>query len=394
MKHEVLIVGGAGHIGLPLGILFACDDRRTHIYDINETALLDLKSGQVPFVENGAEGLLKVALQNNTIEIGSDISVAKNVHYIVITINSKGGEIFQPEDDTLRAITDQLCPYIRDDQNLIIRSTVAPGTTAWLAHYLQRKGLHPLISYCPERIVQGNAINEIQTLPQIVSGVSPAAVAEARDLFSSVAPECIEMSVDEAEYAKLFTNSYRYIQFAASNQFYMMATQAGLDYSKIVSSMKRGYPRLSDFPTAGFVGGPCLIKDTKQLISIGQGKFQIGVEAMRVNHRMPQFIVERMEAEFDLSRMVVGLLGMAFKAESEDTRTSVSYDLKEMLSSKVQKIMCTDPFVQDDESLFSLNRVLEESDVLIICTPHKLYKDIVAKDKKVIDIWGVLNASI
>jgi UDP-N-acetyl-D-mannosaminuronic acid dehydrogenase len=170
----------------------------------------------------------------------------------------------------------------------------------------------------------------------------------------------------------------------------MLADKAGLDFNKIRKITKDGYPRAESMPSAGFAAGPCLLKDTMQLLSFSRNNFSLGNSSMLVNEGLVLYLIDKLEKKYNLKTKKVGLLGMAFKAESDDTRSSLSYKMKKFLSTKVKKIICTDPFVKTDKNLSSLENTIKESDILILCVPHKKYKKLNIKNKEVIDIWGYI----
>jgi UDP-N-acetyl-D-mannosaminuronic acid dehydrogenase len=180
------------------------------------------------------------------------------------------------------------------------------------------------------------------------------------------------------------------VKFAVANQFYMMAESKGLDYETIRSAIRQDYPRAADLPSAGFAAGPCLFKDTMQLAAFSDNNFSLGHSAMLVNEGMPLFIVSQLEKKYDLSAMTVGILGMAFKADSDDIRSSLSYKLKRVLKFRAKNVLTTDSMVSTsiDKDLMPLERVLQEADILILATPHREYKDIVT-DKPLVDMWGI-----
>lgn len=387
-KYDVCVVGGAGHVGLPLSIVFANHGLKTLIYDINEKSLERIGEGKIPFIEHGAENNLKRALVEERLSFSSKISDLQGIPNIIITIGTPVDEFLNPVTRLLSSCMDQFLPYLSDDQLLILRSTVTPGVTAWLTRYLEAKGKRPKIAFCPERVVQGYAVEEIQSLPQIVSGQTPEAEKAATELFQRISPKIVPMAPAEAEFAKLFCNVYRYIQFAASNQFYMLASNAGLDYARIQKGMTQDYQRMRDFPSAGFAAGPCLFKDTMQLASFSNNQFSLGFDAMAVNEGLPLYLVEKLRAAHDLSKMTVGLLGMAFKANNDDTRSSLSYKLKKMLQMHAAQTLTTDPHVTTDAELLTVEQVIEKSDLLILCVPHKAYKDLHLSGKTVVDIWN------
>jgi UDP-N-acetyl-D-mannosaminuronic acid dehydrogenase len=290
---------------------------------------------------------------------------------------------------------DSLLPHVADDQLLILRSTVYPGTTDWLHDYLRRLGRRNSVAFCPERVVQGYGIKELREMPQIVSATSADAEKEASEIFRRIAPELVVVKPIEAEFAKLFNNAYRYIEFAASNQFYMIAKSAGADYQAIMRAMKQNYPRARSFPGPGFSAGPCLFKDTMQLAAYARNQFGLGHAAMQVNEGLVLQLVDDLRRGYEISNMTVGLLGMAFKAEVDDIRASLSYKLKHALEICAHKVLTTDPFVTADPNILSLDHVVAQSDILILCTPHSVYAEADLKGKPVVDVWGFLkNANV
>jgi UDP-N-acetyl-D-mannosaminuronic acid dehydrogenase len=170
----------------------------------------------------------------------------------------------------------------------------------------------------------------------------------------------------------------------------MMANDFGLDYERIRAGLAFNYPRAGDLPGAGFAAGPCLLKDTMQLAAFNNNNFVLGHAAMMVNEGLPMYVVSRLERTYPLATMTVGLLGMSFKAESDDIRSSLSYKLKRVLRFKAKQVLCHDPFVTVDPDLLPLEQVIEQSDLLILSTPHRVYKGLEV-DIPVVDIAGTLG---
>ena len=218
--------------------------------------------------------------------------------------------------------------WLRDGQILILRSTVFPGTSQHIQNRLFDEGLDVRIANCPERVTQGHALTELGKYPQIISAFDTETLSAVRELFSRIAREFVEMTPIEAELSKLMTNSWRYIQFAIVNQFYMIATQHGLDFDRILHGCRHHYGRMADAPGPGFAAGPCLVKDTMQLAAFSQNQFVLGHSAMLINEGLPNHLIEMCKREMDLSRKTAGILGMAFKADSDDPRDSLSYKLE------------------------------------------------------------------
>lgn len=389
---DLTVVGGAGHVGIPLVLAFAEAGLTVNVNDLNQETLATLRSGKLPFIEYGAEPLLKKALANKRLVFSSSPSGIGRRGPVIITIGTPVDEFLNPVHGAVQRCIDDLLPHIDDDQLLVLRSTVYPGTTDWLDSYLKRLGRKNKIAFCPERVVQGYGIKELGAMPQIVSGTTPEAEEEAAALFRRIVPELVTATPLEAEFAKLFSNAYRYIEFAATNQFYTIAKQAGADYQAIMRAMKHNYPRLKSLPGPGFSAGPCLFKDTMQLAAYARNQFGLGHAAMQVNEGLVLHLVEDMRRSFDLSNMTVGLLGMAFKAEIDDTRASLSYKLKRSLQVCAREVLTTDPYVTTDAALLPLDDVIARSDILVLCTPHSAYAEADLKGKPVVDVWGFLKS--
>ena len=391
---DLTIVGGAGHVGVPLVLSFAAKGLRVNVNDLNLDSLAALKSGRLPFIEHGAGELLTDALRNKRLAFTSKPGDISGSGPVIITIGTPVDEFLNPERQVVQDCIDVLLPHLHDGQLLVLRSTLYPGTTDWINAYLVRKGRSLKVAFCPERIVQGHGVEELARMPQIVSGTSAEAAEEAAALFRIIAPEIVVLDPIEAEFAKLFGNAYRYIEFAITNQFYQIAKSAGLDYQRILQAMKHNYPRARNIPSPGYAAGPCLMKDTMQLTAFARNEFSLGNAAMLVNEGLPLHVVDDLRRRCDLGRMTVGLLGMAFKSEIDDVRASLSYKFKKVLNGYAREVLTTDPFVTADPDLLPFNDVVARSDILILCTPHGIYRTADLKGKPVIDVWGMLeNAS-
>ncbi len=387
-QYDVCLVGGAGHVGLPLALVFANHGKRTLIYDLNAGVMDRIQGGEVPFMEDGGEGHLKAALDSGNLFFTNDAAQVGLASTLIITIGTPVDEFLNPVYEAMLKCIDAFVPHLSDDQLIVLRSTVPPGVTDWLHRYLKEKDVSAKLAFCPERVVQGKAITEIQSLPQIVSGATPEAEDAAAELFAGLGAKIVRMKPMEAEFAKLFCNAYRYINFAITNQFYMMVESAGMDYDRVLQGMKQDYDRMAGLPSAGLAAGPCLFKDTLQLCSFYENQFSLGFDAMMVNEGLPLFMVRNIEKEHNLLESTVGLLGMAFKPNSDDTRSSLSYKLKKILHPRARRVVCTDPHVTTDPSLLTLEETVEQSDLLILCVPHAAYRELDLKGKPVVDIWN------
>jgi UDP-N-acetyl-D-mannosaminuronic acid dehydrogenase len=388
---DVAVVGGCGRVGLPLALAFASRGLRVSIYDRDATAVAKVNDGIMPFNEPGAAPLLKEHC-GTRLRASSDPAVVERAENITFVVGTPVDEYLNPDLGSVLEAVLGLADHFRAGQLLVLRSTVFPGVTARVEAELAARGIDVDVSFCPERIAEGRALTELFELPQIVSARNEEALERAAKLFDTLGVETVPLDPEEAELAKLFTNAYRYLKFAAANQLFRVANEHGLDYERIRSALTYDYPRAADLPKAGFAAGPCLLKDTMQLAAFNDNDFSLGHAAMMVNEGLPLYVAERMGRRWDLPRTRVGILGMAFKADSDDIRSSLSYKLRRILRFRARSVVCSDPFVEAAD-LLPLERVLEESDVVVVGAPHSCYARL-ATDLPVVDIWGIVHGGV
>ncbi len=389
---EITVVGGAGHVGLPLALAFADIGRRVLIHDIDDKALKTIAGGRLPFVEYGGQALLDKALGEDKLRFSASVDDVPAGGVMVVTIGTPIDEFLNPEYEAVSECIDNLLSKMTDDCLVILRSTVFPGTTDWLHRHLRTRGKSPKLAFCPERVVQGHATQELRKVPQIVSGTTPEAEDEAAELFAGIGPAIVRLTPQEAEFAKLFSNTYRYIHFAVTNELYMIAENAGVDYHRVLDGMTQDYPRAQYIPRPGFAAGPCLFKDTMQLSAFANNRFGLGHAAMLVNEGLVLYVVDEARRKYPLAEMTVGLLGMAFKADVDDTRASLSYKMKNALKAHAKEVLTTDPHVTSDAEIKPLDEVIAKSDLLVLCTPHGAYKDLDVGETPLIDIWRYIGS--
>jgi UDP-N-acetyl-D-mannosaminuronic acid dehydrogenase len=385
---SVIVVGGCGHVGLPLAISLADSGISSVALDIDEEAVSTANSGLMPFREDGADEVMARVIAAGTFRATTDAAEIAAADAVIVVIGTPVDERLTPDPTEVVRVLAECAPFLHDDQLVVLRSTVYPGVTGRIEAVLAERGLSPDVVFCPERIAEGHAMRELRELPQIIGARTTRAASRAATLFGALGAQAVHVTPEEAELAKLFTNAWRYVKFAAANQFWLMANEAGLDYSRIRAAIAHDYPRAADLPGAGFAAGPCLLKDTMQLAAFTNNNFVLGHAAMLVNEGQPNYLVDRIAAKVDLATTTVGILGMAFKGESDDTRSSLSYPLKRALTFKARAVLTTDPFVTTDPDLLPLDEVLDRADVLVVGAPHRLYRDIVTT-KPVFDVWDL-----
>jgi len=391
---DVVVLGGGGHVGLPLSLVLADSGLRVGIYDTNPVTLMRIEAGHVPFLETGAEELLRRLLPTGRLEFGTHGAMVERTDQLIVVVGTPVDEFLAPSLTIFAKTMDQVIPHLREGTLVVLRSTVFPGTTEYVTQHLADAGCRVDVAFCPERIAEGRALEELHTLPQIVGADDDKAAERATALFERLVDHTIRTTSKEAELAKLLTNTWRYMKFAVANQFFMIAHTAGVDYDNVLRAIREGYPRAQDLPGPGFAAGPCLFKDAMQLTAFTTDHFPMGQAAVQINEGLPAYIVSALERRYGTLRgKTVGILGMAFKAESDDERASLSYKLRKLLTWAGARVLATDPYVHD-ERLVELECVLDESDILILGAPHERYRELHIGGKDVVDVWGALGEGI
>ena len=383
---KISIIGGCGHVGIPLGLAFASKGLEVTLIDVNQVAVKAINAGKLPFKESGAGVLLKKHIGRN-LHATDDVCEVSRQDVVVFVTGTPVDEHLNPKiHDVMKAVSAYL-PLLNKRQLIVLRSTIFPGVTRIVEKLLVENLGAANLAFCPERIVQGQGIEEIFNLPQLVSAVNRSAESAAAKLFAEIAPKIIRITPEEAELAKLMTNAWRYLEFAIANQFYMMVEKQGLDFYRILDAMKEDYPRAKHFARAGLAAGPCLFKDTMQLSAFHNNEFFLGHSAMLVNEGLPNFLVAQLEKKMggSLRGKRIGVLGLAFKPDNDDTRESLSFKVIKCLETKMATVLKSDEYVA---GTMPLKVFMKQCDGIILGVPHSAYKAIKPKVPYV-DCWNV-----
>lgn len=385
---QIAIIGGCGHVGLPLGVKLALAGASTTLIDIDETAVASVNAGRFPFLEHGGDAQLAQVV-GRTLRATSDANACHAVDAVIFVVGTPVDEHLNPWLSGLFKVFDDFLARVSQNSLVIMRSTLFPGTMKHLLERTRRSGKTVRLAFCPERVAEGHALDEIDGLPQIVAAFDQESFEAAYRLFAAIAPAVIRLSVEEAEMAKLMTNSWRYLEFAIANQFYMIAQASGLDFHRLYQAIRYDYPRAASFKAPGFAAGPCLLKDTMQLGSHYKHQFTLGNSAMFINEGLAVCVVDGATARLggELWGRTVGLLGMTFKADSDDTRESLSFRVKKGLEFKGARVLYNDPYLAGSVPIEELDTI---SDLLILCTPHREYRDLHLV-KPCLDVWGIFD---
>lgn len=390
----VSIVGAGGHIGLPLSVVLAEAGFTVAGIDRDDALNERLNGGEIPYVEHGARELMDRALERGNLRFTSDVSSLATSGTIVVIIGTPIDDNLNPRIDPLITMMSGHAPNIPDGQLIVLRSTVSPRTTELLRVVLEegsgkKEGEDFHLVFAPERVLQTRAVEEIQALPQIVGSFNEAGFLAAQKFFGRfVEKRCIRLTPVEAELGKLITNMYRYVSFAVANEFYMICDSYGANSHAVIAACNEDYARL-DLPRPGpNVGGPCLYKDGYYLTERIQYP-EIIASSFRINESVPRYLLDKVAAITRLRR--VGILGLAFKADCDDTRNSLSYKLIKQVRGLHAEPVAVDPYVPDVSDVSRLKGV----DALFLMTPHSEFKDldhllsiVDNPDCIVVDMWN------
>ncbi|MCQ2788897.1 MAG: nucleotide sugar dehydrogenase [bacterium] len=382
----ISIIGGCGHIGLPLGVVFSMCGKNVNLVDIDTKKIECIKLGNYPYFENDFDEI-KANLKNLSLNATNDKTSVQNSDVVIWAFPTFSDKSNDENIDVFINSIKLYEKFYNKNQLFIIRSTIQMGAFDKIKAYLTNLfGEDILLAYCPERISESNAFSELKKLPQIVAANNSQAFKKVSDLFSCLSVEIIELCPEEAEMSKLMLNAWRYMDFAISNSFYMLCQEQGLDFYRLFNAVKKDYPRANDFKKAGLTAGPCLTKDTKNLIKRFGKNFEMGSAAIEINSSMPSFLVyELINKIGSIKNKKILVLGSAFKANCDDKRGSLAFKVRdELLKQKAIPVVSD---IYDDEPN-QVEDLIDEVDAIILTVPHKEYENLKPKEKPYVDCWG------
>ena len=376
-NNNISIIGGAGHIGLPLAVTFAQKKFIVNIIDKNKKALNLIKKNIIPFRENNLEGKLKKSLKKN-IFLTSDFKYLKNSKYIIVCIGTPVDKNQKPIVKDFFNIMQFIKNNTNEKQLIIIRSSVYPGFVNFLSKKFKMKNLF----YCPERITQGNSIDELPKIPQIISGIDKKNIDLINKLFKKICKFIINCEIIEAELAKIFSNVFRYINFSIPNEFFLISNKYKANFNNVLKVMKFKYPRCKSLAYQGFIGGPCLEKDLLQLKYFNrESKLLNG--SLSTNKKLLDYIMSEIKKIKNYKSKTIGILGLGFKPENEDLRGSVPIKIYKKLKKMKLKLIATDPYAKIP-NLVNVKIFKKRADIVIKGTIHKEYENIKFLNKTIV----------
>lgn len=396
-EHRISIIG-IGRVGLPLALVFAEKDFFVYGVDVDKNKVLFVNSGKMPFIEEGADVILEKVIGKKFIATTDLHYAVQNSETIILTLGTPVDEhlnpIFSQIESVIRGIVPNLCP----GQQIILRSTVSPGTTEYIKRYIEantrlRIGEDIFLTFCPERIAEGKSIQEISEIPQIIGSLDKKSAEKAEELFKNLTSKILHSDARSVELAKLYCNMYRYINFAIANEFMMIAQQHERDIYEIINLVNKDYKR-GGLKCPGFAAGPCLYKDGFFLVN--KTPFaELITTAWKINESVPAYLIEEIKKQVNLVNKKVVILGLAFKKNIDDNRNSLAYRAKKICIAEGAKVVLHDPYLEPCD----LNNLLKDTDVIIVAMDHDVYKELTLekiaeltnKESIICDIWNMFG---
>jgi UDP-N-acetyl-D-mannosaminuronic acid dehydrogenase len=400
MPYDVCVIG-LGRIGLPLALSFADAGLSVLGVDNDTQRLESLRSKRMPFKEPGTDELLaRVEL-----DLSTRAADAAQADAIVLTLGTPAMSHIEIDMGAIRSVLDDLLPHVRPEQLIVLRSTVAPGTTEFVAGYLEKQrgfrvGHDLYVAHVPERIAADRFMAEIGTLPCIVGGIGEASGERAARLFEPLGAPIVQTTPVQAELAKIWTNILRYATFALPNLLMMDCERYGANVFDVIELINRDYPR-GGMKAPGLTAGTCLRKDFafSEERSSAPGML---LAVSRVHETVPLFLVDGVKRRLggSLRERRVAVLGLAFKSDTDDERDSLSHKLIRLLERELADVTIHDPIVATPTSSF--DEAVSGADVVIVATNHTAYStpealrsvaELAGPDCLLVDPWNALGTS-
>jgi len=368
VDYDVSVIG-LGRVGLPLAVCFADRGLRVLGIDIDAERTGAVRDGRMPFEETGMQGVLE---RVGSLHVSDRAADAARARHIVVTLGTPSFSHIEIDLSQIKSVLDDLLPHLQNGQSLTLRSTIAPGTTEFVAGYLEKHrgfaiGSDIFVAHAPERIAAGKFLEEIGTLPCIVGGVGERSGEVVGELFSVFGARIEQTTPVQAELAKIWTNILRYTMFALPNLLMMDCDQYGANVFEVIDLINRDYPR-GGMPQPGFTAGTCLRKDFAFSEERSRAPGML-LAVSRVNESVPLFLVQGMTRRMgSLKGKKVAVLGLAFKANTDDERDSLSHKLIRLLERELADVAVHDPHVATPTQSFE--DAVIDADAVVVATNH------------------------
>ena len=403
MKKSICVIG-LGYIGLPTAAVLANKGFQVIGVDVNNEVIKNLKNGQVHIIENGLENLVKKVIKNKNLKFQSEMSCADVFIIAVPTPFLKGNnQIPTPNVEFVMKASKEIIKVIKPDNLIILESTSPVGTTIKILNEIKNKSdlleNEINLAYCPERVLPGNILKELETNDRVIGGINSKSGELAKEIYSSFCSGIIHITnSDTAELVKLTENAFRDVNLAFANEISIICDKLNIDIRKLIHLANK-HPRVNILDPGCGVGGHCISVDPWFIASRFPNNTDLIQTARETNNKKSLWVIEKIKLRYQyLSNRIkkdpiIGFFGITFKANVDDIRESPAIEIiKAFLSTNIQFIVCEPNLNENDLfKLHSLKEVIEKADFLVFLVPHNEFKNIILKDKEYLDICGVLN---
>lgn len=386
MKNVTIV--GIGYVGLPVACLCAEKGYRVYGLDVDKNKVELVNKNQSPIEDEYVVGKLRNVKITATANASECIP---NSDVVIVCVPTPVDRNNSPDLTALMESVSAISKFINQGTLLVIESTIYPGTIEEvILPILQKQGFNAqkndmFVAHCPERIDPGNKKWTIESLPRVVGGITKEATKKAAEFYRSIInTDVLELSsVKAAEATKIMENTFRDVNIAFVNEMAKSFDKAGIDILEVIKGAStKPFAFMPHYPGAG-VGGHCISVDPYYLIEKAK---QLGFNhkflllAREINESMPHYTIELLENELkklkkSIKGSKVGVLGLAYKANVDDTRESPSFEIINMLKTKGADVFVFDPHVKKGSNVKDLDELLNKSDYLILATEHNEFKN-------------------
>lgn len=417
-QGEVAVVG-LGYVGLCLSGLLAEAGLRVHGVDVDEDRVATVEDGVCPIEEPVITDLVERFASDGTITASSDYTSVETSDVVIVTVGTPLGET-SSDLSGIREATRAIGDCLRPEQLVVYRSTLPAGTTEdeiapiLAEHSELTPGEGVALAFCPERMAEGSAYEDLTEVPVVVGGLTDRCRQRAEAFWSDVGLETVGVSdPTAAELTKLADNWWIDLNIAMANEVALLAERLGTDASEVIeaaNTLPKGDHHVNILRPGAGVGGSCLVKDPWFVVELGE-RHGVDVRTPRVsrevNDAMPGHVVDLVRDELGgLADRRIAVLGYAFKAGTDDSRHTPASGVVEGLLDDGAEVVVTDPHVPDDTiaeetgvAVADLDGAIEGRDAAVLVTDHELYRELSAvavadalrDDGAVIDGRGVFE---
>jgi UDP-N-acetyl-D-mannosaminuronic acid dehydrogenase len=390
-----ICVLGLGYIGLPTSLLLARAGNKVLGVDINNSIIDKLNNNELPFTEPGLDDLFKKAKNN----FQTSRSIQSSDAYIIAVPTPLESEMKMANLDAVRSASRAILNVIKEEQIVILESTVPPGTSEKvILPILRENGVKTIFfAHCPERAIPGKTLYEMIHNDRIIGGLDEESIEKVKNLYSFfVRGNIFHTDLKTAEFVKLMENTFRDVNIALANEFSLLAEEAHINVWDAITLANK-HPRVKILKPGPGVGGHCIAIDPIFLAE-KSNKVRIVTLAREINSSMPIYVMKIIKSMIkDIKNPTITLLGLAYKGNVDDIRESPTFKIKRIAENEGISVKLYDPLVHNYQGNSpTLEEATKNSDCLILITDHDTFKEIdpkkiKMKNKNIVDTRNILD---